>query len=131
MNKNFIKSIFNYSLVIDLFISWVVVMSFLLSTDLINNTLSVIGFIFQSIIVASLLLLFIIELKRPSDTIFAFLILYISIGVITGTSISVIHLLIIHIYNINPIFIGFVIGACTPLWTAIIYRIYKIIRDYI
>lgn len=131
MDKNIIKNIFNCSLMIDLFISWIVIMSFLLLTDLVNNTFSIAGFIFQTIIVISLLLLFIIELRRPSDTIFVFLILYIGIGAGMGIGVSIIQLLVTSTYRFNPILLGIIIGGCTPLWGTMIYKLYKLIRDYI
>ena len=131
MDKNIIKNIFNYSFIIDLFISWIVIICLLLLTDLVNNTFSIAGFLLQAIIVIGLLLLFIIELRRPSDTIFVFLILYIAIGVIIVIGVSIIQLLVTFAYSFNPILIGLIVGGCTPLWGKIAYRLYRIIKDYI
>lgn len=114
-----------------MFISWIVIICLLLLTDLVNNTFSIAGFLLQAIIVIGLLLLFIIELRRPSDTIFVFLILYIAIGVIIGIGVSIIQLLVTFAYSFNPILIGLIVGGCTPLWGKIAYRLYRIIKDYI
>lgn len=126
-----IKDFFNFDLLVDLFISWIIINLLFISSNWVNNKLSPLGLLYQLIITLTLLLLYFIELKRKKGKIYLFLFSYTIIGFLTGSILAFIKYINFQHIDFVLIIVSGVIGIFTPIWGKLFFKIYQILKNYI